>query len=340
MSARENLTIESLSPGDRSDEWDRFVDESPQGNIFCRSWWLEAVCPNGFEIVVLRRNGKIVAGMPLARYRKYGYETIEMPRLTQTLGVLHAAPTSQKYERRLSAEMGLTRRLVDAIPQVSFFNVNFHHTFTNWLPFCWAGYKQTTRYTYVIEDLTHIDKVVSEFAHSKRKNIRRAEKLIEVHEDLAPDDFYTNHRITLQMQGETISYSRELFGRIYEASYNNGSGKTWYALDSSGNMHAAIFVVFDPSSAYYLISSIDPNFRNSGASSLLVKRAIEFCSERTRCFDFEGSMIQGVEESFRRFGAHQKPYFTITKDSRNILKSLKFFRAGAGSFARALGIRK
>jgi hypothetical protein len=64
------------------------VDESPQGTIFCRSWWLDAVCPNGYEILVLRKGDRIAAGMPLVWCRRFGYEAISMPPLTQTLGLL------------------------------------------------------------------------------------------------------------------------------------------------------------------------------------------------------------------------------------------------------------
>ena len=41
---------------------------------FFRSWWLEAVCPKGFEILVLRKGGRLVANMPMIRSRKLGRE--------------------------------------------------------------------------------------------------------------------------------------------------------------------------------------------------------------------------------------------------------------------------
>ena len=330
-----------LRPSDSLDEWDRFVDESPQGCIFCRSWWLEAVCPNGFEILTLRKGGKIVAGMPMVISRKWGYTTVHMPQLTQTLGALLAPSNRKTYEGRLSHEMDLLESLVEAMPKFDHFSVNFHYNFTNWLPFYWAGYKQTTRYTYVLPDLTDLDRVFSGFAHMKRKNIKKAEKLVEVREDLSAEDFYANHLMTLRKQGKVISYSYELFKRIYDATYGNCSGKTWYAVDSQQNMHAAIFVVFDHKSAYYLISSIDPDYRNSGAVTLLLRDAIAYVSQYTKRFDFEGSMIRGVEFSFRKFGAIQTPYFNISKDNRPLyIKAYLGLYYQVGRALRRLGLRK
>ena len=307
--------IQILKPTDSMDEWDEFVTNSPQGCIFCRSWWLEAVCPGQCEILVVRRGPRILAGMPMHRSRKWGVDAIYMPPLTQTLGVLLPPPTSEKYEKNLSAEMDILRVLVKAIPKVSVFNVSYHYNFTNWLPFYWAGFRQTTNYSYALEDLSDLEKVFAGFSHSKRKNIKKAESLVKVKEDLPPADFYANHVLTLGKQGGRITYSSSLFHRLHAATEQRNASKIWYAVDKDSHMHAAIFVAFDAKSAYFLISSIDPDYRNSGAATLLVKRAIEYLAPHTRRFDFEGSMIEGVENSFRRFGARQVPYFAITRSN-------------------------
>ncbi|HUT35660.1 MAG TPA: GNAT family N-acetyltransferase [Planctomycetota bacterium] len=314
MDSDPGSNIAVLRPTDALDEWDRFVDESPQGCLFCRSWWLQAVSPGQFEVLVLRKGGRIVAGMPLVRYRRWGFQAIHMPQLTQTLGPLLGPPTSENYEKQLSNEMELLADLVAAIPRVAHTSFFCHYSFTNWLPFYWAGYQQTTRYTYVIEDLSDPEAAFARFAHSKRKNVKKAERLVEVREDMPPREFYDHHAASLRKQGDAIFYTYELFERIHRATAERGAGKTWLAVDAEGHVHSAIFVVFDARSAYYLISTIDPDHRSSDSATLLVQRAIGYVASRTRRFDFEGSMIQSVEGSFRKFGAVQKPYFHIHRN--------------------------
>lgn len=331
--------IEIFSCCDSLEDWDRFVDDSPQGCIFCRSWWLKAVCPNNFEILTIRKRDKIVAGMPIPLHRKGGYPIIHMPKLTQTLGVLFSPSTRTTYEGRLSDEMKVLDILVEAIPKFSYFSMGFHYNFTNWLPFYWAGYQQTTRYTYIIENLTDLDKVFSNFAHSKRKNIKKAEQLVTVGSHLSAEDFYANHVTTLSKQGESISYKYDLFKRIHDAACENSAGKIWCAIDTQEKIYAAIFVIFDSKSAYYLISTIDPDYRNSGAATLLLRDAIEYVSPYTKRFDFEGSMIRSVEHSFRKFGAVQTPHFSITKDNRPLLvKASVGLRVMTGSMLRRFGL--
>jgi hypothetical protein len=307
--------VETLNDSNSLEEWDNFVDESPQGSIFCRSWWLRAVCLKDFRILILRKGNKIIAGMPLPMSSKWGKTNISMPPLTQTLGVL-LLPTRTSYEGRLSEEMEVMERLINAIPNFSWFSTNFHNSFTNWLPFYWTGYSQTTRYTYIIGDLTDLNKIILDFAHSKRNNITRAERMVSVHENLPAEQFYAHHRFTLEKQDKSIGYSYDFFKRIYNAALEKSAQKTWYALDTHDNIHAAIFVIYDNKSAYYLINSVDPEYRSSGATTLLVMNAIKYVSKYTKRFDFEGSMIRGVENSFRRFGAVQTPYFNISQDRR------------------------
>lgn len=330
-----------LSARDEPAEWDRFVDLSPQGSVFSRSWWLQTVAPDRWEIHVLRQEGKIVCGLAAARSRARLHERLGMPPLTQVLGALLSPPGSDGYERNLTREMELLEDLVGRLPEVGEFSIQFHPAFTNWLPFYWAGYAQTTRYTYALEDLSDLEAVFSGFAHSKRKNLKRAEQTVRVLEDLEADALYDNHVATLAAQGKRIAYSRDLYRRILEAAGSRGAGKTWYAVDERGRLHAAILVVWDRHSAYYLISSIDPAHRNSGAATLLVRKAIEHVAPLTRRFDFEGSMIRGVETSFRRFGARQVPYFRISRDRRGALsRAVGFLEGVQGRLARRVRGRR
>ena len=141
--------------------------------------------------------------------------------------------------------------------------------------------------------------------------------------DISAEDFYNNHKLTLSKQGVKISYDFPLFKSIYSAGYNNNQAKTIAALDSSGNIHAALFIIWDKISAYDLIGTIDPDYRVYGASSLLVRESIRYSSKFVSKFDFEGSMIESVERSFRQFGATQVPYFQVSKVPSYVYRSVK-----------------
>jgi hypothetical protein len=67
----------------------------------------------------------------------------------------------------------------------------------------------------------------------------------------------------------------------------------------------------------------DPKLRSSGAQTLLLWELIQLSANLSRSFDFEGSMIENVEKSFRGFGARQYRYFRVWKDNRGFVSKSK-----------------
>jgi len=288
--------------------------------IFSQDWWLDSVCgEKNWGVCLVEKGDQILASMPYHTKKRYGFTLLSHPLLTQNLGPW-IRPSVVAYSKMLGDQKDLMEALILQLPEYDYFNQNWHYTHTNWLPFYWKKFTQTTRYTYVIDDLSDLDKVFSEFAYSKKKNIKKSAGLINVVLDISADEFYENHKMTLLKQHSKISYSKELFKEIYDACYQNNAGKTIAAYDKDGNLHAALFIVWDNQSAYDLISTIDPDYRKYGAASLLIREAIKFVAPHASKFDFEGSMIESVERSFRQFGAIQKPYFTVTKINSRWLK--------------------
>ncbi len=285
--------------------------------IFSQPWWLDAVCgENNWDIVLVENEDQIEAAMPFYKKKYFASNIITMPPLTQTLGPWLSSPISEKYFNIISREKKLMTQLIKGLPPFDYFAQHFSNTITNWLPFYWNGFTQTTRYSYIIRDLSDPEKVFSEFSHAKRKNIRRAQDSVDIRSDLDAVQFYEHHKNSLRKEGKNISYSFDLLKKIFEATHKQNAGKNFYAIDKNNIIHSTIFIIYNSLSAYYLISSIDPDYRNSGSVSLLLFHAMKYVSKYTNVFDFEGSMIEGVENSFRQFGAQQVPYFRITKMSR------------------------
>jgi len=313
MAKGPRYTTELIRAGEPMVEWDRLVDLSPQGCIFCRSWWLEAVCPDGFEVLLVRKGGEVVAGMVLPYARRFIWRGVAMPPLTQTLGVLLAPQEASKYVTRLSNEMGALRALVAAIPRVDFFRVNMHYTFTNWLPFHWAGYRQTTRYTYVLEDLSDLDAVLASMESHQRSKLRKARRSgIRVEETDELEPLLEMIRRTFARQGRRPPHSEDLLRRLDAACARHRARTVLVSRDEQDRLHSALYLVHDNKCMYKLLSGGDPALRSSGAHTLEVWRSFELASRRGLRYDCEGSMVESLESFNRSLGAVQKPYFEIS----------------------------
>ena len=77
----------------------------------------------------------------------------------------------------------------------------------NWLPFYWKGFVQHTMYTYVIQDISDLNEVFSNFKSTVRNKIRKAEQLVkvEISEDI--EAFYRLEKMTFNRQNLSVGHS-------------------------------------------------------------------------------------------------------------------------------------
>lgn len=313
MANTSDLERVHLQADEPLDEWDAFVEQSPQGSIFCLSWWLEAMCRGEFEILVLRKGDEIAAGMPLPTGRKFLWSTITMPPLTQTLGPI-LPPGEGKYVTRLSNETSRLRALVDALPAADFFRMNCHPSLANWLPFHWAGYQQTTRYTYILDDLSDPEAVRASAASQLRTKLRKAEKAgLQVEESDDIETLVELNRKTFANLDAARPYTEDDVRRLDASCAEHDARRILIARDEAGQPHAAVCLVYDHRCMYNLVGGTDPDLRGSNATQLMLWRGIELAGEMGLSFDFCGSMIEGVESFNRAFGGRLTPYFEIAR---------------------------
>jgi len=291
--------------------------------IFSTADWLDAVCgKDNWDVIFVEKDHKIVATMPYVKKKRMNLSMIFMPILTQTMGPYIKYPKNQKYERKLSYEKELMTLLINQLPTVDFFFQNFHYTITNWLPFKWKGFEESTQYTYILSDLSDLESVWKNFRSNIKTDIKKAKKVITVEENFDIEEFYKINQMTFGRQNLKIPYSLEFLQNIDTYCCNRSCRKILMAYDSEKNIHAVIYVIWDNNTMYYLMSGGNPQYRNSGANSLLVWEAIQLASKMKLVFDFEGSTIEPIERVFRAFGAKQTPYFRIIKFRNKFIKLL------------------
>ena len=299
--------------------------------IFSKDWWMDATCgEDNWDVLVVEKGGEIVASMPIYIKSKYGLKYITQAKLTQTNGIHIRYPKNQRYSKRLSFEKEVMNGIIDQLEEldIAYYQQSFNYSVTNWLPFYWRGFEQTTRYTYVIENLSDLDRVYNGFSKVVRKNIKKANPLANVYLSNDTKKFYQINTMTFERQGLQIRYSLEYLKRIDEICKKNDCRRIIFAEDAQGNIHSGSYIIWDDISVYQLMSGIDPRFRNSEFKTLLIMEALKLANQIGIKFDFEGSMMEGVEEYFRKFGAIQKPYFSISKafKYKPLFKIYKSFR--------------
>jgi hypothetical protein len=288
--------------------------------LFQQDWWMDAVCgANNWNAVVYENNRNILGAWAYPIKKKYNLKLIAMPMLTLGIGPVITYFPGQKYANILSHEQQVIDELHKQLPPFDLFDLYFLPIYKNQMAFHWKGFIQKTRYTYRINDLSNLDKVFEEFNSSIRSQIRKAEKEILITESDDIELFYKINSLTFNRQNKKIPYSLSYVKQIDQACKQNDCRKILFAKDNEGNIHAAVYIVWDNQSAYYLMGGSDETFKSSGAYSLLLWSAIKTSAGLTKQFNFCGSMLPTVERFFRSFGGEQIPYLHLNKVNNKAL---------------------
>lgn len=303
-------------------------EREPAIPIFLRAWWLDTTCgADGWDVVLVTKGEEIQAALPFRRRKRNGFTVLSQPMLTPFLGPW-LRPTGAKKANDYSRQKELMTALIAGLPRHDHYVQNWNPQITNWLPFRWHGFQQTTGYTYALDDLSDIEALWAGLRENIRREIRRAENRIgvAVTSEGSLAEFLKLNSLTFERQGRPRSYDDDYVRRIDEACSGRLCRRIFLAHDSEGKAHAGAYVVWDQNSAYYLMGGGDPELRNSGATSLCMWEAIKFSAGVTGRFDFEGSMIEPVERFFRAFGAEQVPYSRVSKTPSRLLATAQALR--------------
>lgn len=308
--------------GNNKSEYGTFCLEHPDIPIFSQPWWLDTVCPDKWDVLLLKRNNKIIASFPyyLTKTRRV-FSHIMMPPLTQKMGpYIIYDKNKQSESKKINYEHEIYGAFIKMFPKHLNFTVCFDWKYKNWLPFYWNGFKQTTRYTYLINNIKNHDLVQSNYSKSKKQPLLKARDTLSLKFDLPPDDFYRYFSEVIYGRNKDVSFDKNFFQNLYSEIYSRESGRVLYCTDRSGNIQAINMVVWDSECAYYLIAMRKKEYNTSGGTEFLVDETIKYVSQFVDTFDFEGSMIKGVEESYRHYGSRQVGYYEIRKCNSILLR--------------------
>ena len=291
-----------------------------------QNWWLDAVCDE-WQLAVSRGENEQIRGVfPYFLNKKYGFLQISLPPLTPWLGLWLDVPTAPpaKLHTVYSFEKEVIGELLAGLPSVAFFDLNLDASFQNGLPFQQNGYRQTTRFSYVLENLDDFAAVDKGFNRNVRRNLLKAETRLRVVETDDLDVLFSLSKKTFERRGERVPFSLELLRRVDNSLKINAFRQIWLTENqANGQPVAAIYVAWNAHEAHLLITASEANFEGAASTFPLFETALRFLSGKTRRFDFNGSMTESVAATYRSFGATQRAYSRFFRAKNRWLEAAK-----------------
>lgn len=289
-----------------------WADKQEDMPIFFRTWYLDKVCVYGKwdAIISVDKNEEINGALVYYTRKRYGRKFIIMPSLTPHLGLWLPPSTSTKEAYKNRKEASIVSDLLEALPRDAvLYRQSYHPNFNNWLPFYWKGYDQTTRYTFVINDLTKWS--LKDAATNVRNKINRASAELSISTDALPELVYDQMWDIMNQKGIQLIWSKSFFTDLDEAINKHARRLILSAQDSQGQVHASCYVIIDKNRAYLMLLGSNTKLRQSGAIPFIIYHAITESSKYVNQFDFEGSNLSSLFDLFSGFGGEMVPYHSI-----------------------------
>jgi hypothetical protein len=316
-------------------EWDQFVEDSPQGNIFCRSailealgeeyelWFVEDGSERWLGTVIITRDGQpIRAPYPFTMYQ----------------GVLLSAKFCQlSPHRRVSLTLELMNFLLAQLQQrFNLISFCLHHRFEDLRSFSWFHYHEpeqgqfeiALRYTALIDlsPFESFDQYLGTIGKDRRYKYRYARSLglvIRESTDLQALDRLCD--LTYERQKiERDPQESRLLKSITQAALAGGFGELLACTDPSGTIASMIVFLYDNKYGYNWVGANDPQYRFSGAATYLMLEGIK----RSKARGLTKVDVVGINSPQRgyfktSFNAVPVPYFVVTWEGRRNLNERK-----------------
>ena len=280
--------------------------------IFHEPWWLDLATRGTVEMVESHEHGKVVGRMYFQRTTRYGVTNSNMPAFTHFLGpVIDPGPGS-----RLTRQMktfSITADLVEKLPRCWSFRQKLYRGITDVLAFQAADFETSVQFTYEI-GLNDETTIWSGMRDKTRNAIRNGEKFYNITAELDPDGFIDFYRENVRSLGLNENVNLETARRLTWCCLEKNRGKFLSAKDHNGAYKAAIFIIWDQSSCYYLLSTRAPD-STSGAIPALLWAAIKFAISNGLTFDFDGVTNEGAVKFFMGFGSTASPRYIIQRST-------------------------
>lgn len=305
---------------------DVFAEKAePVIGVWASKKWLSIYGNQLHMVGVYKDDKQLIGGFFYLKTKKMGLDFIKLPPYTPHCGLFFINESKNQASRNSFAK--------DVVNEVcTYFNslksaltvLAFPTAVTDMQPFIWHKYKVIPNYTYRIGLQNSLEEIKSHFDSKNRNVINKALKEgVDVQcNTLSKEQLFGFFNANLSATGANI-YPEVLRKIVF--NFSDDSNTFHFSAYKEGQLLGTVMCVYDKQTCYYLLGSVNKQSGIAGVNNLLVQYSIEKAKDLgCMVFDFEGSMLKGVEKFFRSFGPQMYPYYTANKAKLPLEIILKF----------------
>jgi hypothetical protein len=298
-------------------KWDECINKSLNSFIYAYSWYLDIVCP-GWGCLA---EGDYMTVFPLTARTKFGISYLYQPYFTQQLGVFSQSPVSEVNIRDFLNSIPSEFKFIEICVNNDIsklksrkskvksnlnleldLNKSYQDIYENYSTNAKRNLGKASKASITLKKLTDIDLIIDLFSNNKGKEINNLKKC---------------HYLTLK--------------NLVKVCVEKGRGIIYGVYTSENKLCAGMVILKSGKRNIFLFSGSDEISRNNGAMFFMIDNLIKELAGRNEILDFEGSNDKNLANFYKGFGAKEKFYYLIMKNSlplhiRIFFKIYKYLR--------------
>ena len=299
--------LEGVSAGKDWDVLLLFEEQTEQSSEIVEN--AENIIPANEQTLPTAACDKVIAAMPYETEKRLWMKRINQPVLCPYAGVWirqDIQQASDSEERVKKIYRSLNEKMEMEVKPISFNQL-----------FCYdspavdylkeLGYKFVTRRTYILPDLSDLQKVIDGFSNSKRKKLEKNTLTYSV-EDVDLEEFFRFHQLTQLQKKAKMDYTRETLLVMAEKAAEKGVIRVLGVRNANKELLAAAVLVWDHHYAYQLLNTFDHDYPDSGARELLTLEVIKHARSLGLKLDFVF-----YKDYLKHYGAKKTAYYSVHK---------------------------
>ncbi|MEZ5014718.1 MAG: hypothetical protein R2794_10550 [Chitinophagales bacterium] len=282
------------------EKWDACIDASPNGLPYAKYWYLQITAEGNWDALV---EDDYISVFPLPFKNRIIYKLIYQPFFTQQLGLFSQ---SGNIEQKL-------HYFIQAIPP-AFRKVQLHLNTQNILTSSFVQVKH--RVTHHIDLSKPYETLAEAYSINTKRNLKKAQKndlRIDTHVTPAELIAFRKQNVPDALQGKQSASDQMRLQKLQEKAISINAGKMYAVYALSGETLAMLFLLESNGYLIYLTAISSEAGKKAFAMFYLVDHIIQTHAGEKCILDFEGSMIAGIAQFFRGFGAHAVEFPVIIK---------------------------
>jgi hypothetical protein len=263
-------------------KWDQAILSAGNGLLYACSWYLDCIAPKWDALIADDYNYVF----PVTIKHKYKIPYLVQPFLAQQLGLFSQNSITET----------ILQKFIHKLPSYSYeINLNYANSTDEGIPM-----------TNLILDLKKpYEQLRQSFSKNTLRNIAKARSREYRLSELGFDEFIKHYQA---IEHKDKKINQVLIFRVIKAGFDRDQIRCCGLKSPDGNYDAILAYGYFNKRISYLFPASTERGKNHSAMFMLVDELVKTYAMQGVCFDFEGSMIEGIARFYRGFGAIEQPY--------------------------------